>query len=137
MKLLIALTLSALLTTNCYSPGQYVPSGKGSTMNFSVGTQAELDEANQRINAFHQALLKEGFREVSVSSSDSAEEVVLEGQHGRLKDLHVTLKTNKRLEEDKPEVSGGIHAYITDEQADKQFEELYAKVVAVVTGRPL
>ena len=136
MRKLIALTLCTLLTTTCYPRGQKAPLDKGSTMTFGVGTQAELDQANERINAFHQALLKQGFREVSVSSSNSAEEFVLEGQHGRLNNLRVTLKTNKRLEEDKPEVAGGIHASIPNEQADKEFEELYAKVVAVVTGRP-
>ena len=105
-------------------------------MTYGVGTQAELDQANQRINAFKEDLLRRGFRTVSVSFSDSKEESILDGQYGRLKDLRVTLQTNKRLEEDAPEVAGGIHASISDEQADREFEELYKNVITVVTGRP-
>jgi len=93
-------------------------------MRYSVGTQAELDEANQRINAFKDDLLRQGFHAVSVSTSDSIEEFILEGQYGRLKDLRVTLRTNKRLEKDGPEVAGGIHTSIRDGQADQEFEEL-------------
>lgn len=103
-------------------------------MTHGVGTQAELDLANQRINAFKEELLRQGFRQVSVSFSNSKEEFILEGQYGRLKDLRVTLRTNKRLEKEEPELAGGIRASITDEQAEKEFEELYKKVVFVVTG---
>jgi len=106
-------------------------------MTYGVGTQAELDEANQRINAFKEDLLRQGFRTASVSFSNSKEEFILEGQYGSLKDLRVTLRTNKRLEKEEPELAGGIQASISDEQADQEFEELYKKVVTVVTGRPL
>jgi len=105
-------------------------------MTYGVGTQAELDQANQRINAFKQDLLRQGFRTVSISSSDSKEEFILEGQYGRLKDLRVTLRTNKSLEKDEPEVAGGIDASINDEQADQEFEALYKKVSTIVTGQP-
>lgn len=137
MKKLFALTLCVLLTSSCHPRQGYFPTGKGSTMTLSVQTQAELDQANQRINAYKQELLRQGFREVSISTSNSAEVSVLEGRYGRLKDLVVTLKTNQQLEEDKPEVSGGIHASLSDPEADKEFEDLYKKVVLVVTGRPL
>jgi hypothetical protein len=51
----------------------------GSTLTYGVGTQTELDQANQRINAFKEELLRQGFRQVSVSFSDSKEEFILEG----------------------------------------------------------
>ena len=137
MKKLFALTLCVLLTSGCHPRQGYFPTGKGSTMTLSVQTQAELDQANQRINAYKQELLRQGFREVSISTINSAEVSVLEGRYGRLKDLVVTLKTNQQLEEDKPEVSGGIHASLSDPEADKEFDDLYKKVVLVVTGRPL
>jgi len=137
MKKLFALTLCVLLTSSCHPRQGYFPTGKGSTMTLSVQTQAELDQANQRINAYNQELLRQGFREVSISTINSAEVSVLEGRFGRLKDLVVTLKTNQQLEEDKPEVSGGIHASLSDPEADKEFDDLYKKVVLVVTGRPL
>lgn len=105
-------------------------------MTYGVGTQAELDEANQRIVAFKEELLRQGFRMVSVSFSNTTEEFILEGEYGKLKDLHVTLRTNKRLEEDEPELSGGIRAYVRDEEADREFEGLYQKVISVVTGQP-
>ena len=105
-------------------------------MTYGVGTQTELDQGNQRINAFKDELLRQGFRHVSVSFSDSKEEFILEGQYGRLKDLRVTLRTNKRLEKEEPELAGGIHASIRDEQADQEFEKLYKKVMSVVTGQP-
>ena len=136
MKRLFALTLCALLASHCSTEYRKSYGSKGSTMTYGVGTQAELDEANQRINAFKEDLLRQGFRTVSVSFSDSKEESILEGQYGRLKDLRVTLQTNKRLEEDAPEVAGGIHASISDEQADREFEELYKNVITVVTGQP-
>jgi hypothetical protein len=134
MKRFFALTLCTLLASNC-SAGSGNSYTKGSTMTYSVGTQTELDQGNQRINTFKEQLMRQGFRQVSVSFSDSKEESILEGEHGRLKDLRVTLRTNKRLEEEEPELAGGIHAFIRDEQADQEFEELYKKVVSVVTGQ--
>ena len=113
-------------------------------MAYSVGTQAELDAGNQRINEFKQELLRQGFHEVSVAFSDkifspslvnSKEEVILEGQYGRLKDLRVTLWTTKFLEKEQPQLGGGIHASLSDEQADRDFDELYKKVSFVVTGQ--
>jgi hypothetical protein len=136
MKRLFALTLCALLTSNCSTGYRRSFGSKGATMTYSVGTQDALGEANQRINTFKEDLLGQGFRTVSISSSDSKEEFILDGQYGRLKDLRVTLQTNKRLEKEGPEVAGGIHASISDEQADQEFEELYKKVITVVTGRP-
>ncbi len=137
MKRLFTVTLLAFLATNCSTGhGNYSNYSKSSTMTHSVGTQAQLDQGNQRINAFKQELLQQGFREVSVSFSDSREESILKGEHGRLRDLRVTLQTNTRLEEEEPELAGGIEASIKDEQADKEFEELYKKVVYVVTGHP-
>ena len=135
MKRLLALTLYGLLAINC-STGYRNSYSKGSTMTCRVGTQAELDQGNQRINAFKEELLRQGFREVSASFSDSKEEFILKGQYGRLKDLRVTLRTNKRLQKEEPELAGGIHAFIRDEQADQEFEQLYKKVTAVVTGKP-
>jgi hypothetical protein len=73
---------------------------------------------------------------VSVSFSDTKEEFILEGQYGRLKDLRVTLQTNNRLEKEGSELACGIHASISDEQADQEFEALYKKVITVVTGSP-
>ena len=136
MKRFFAFTLCALLASNCSTGYRRSYGSKGSTATYGVGTQAELDEANQRINAFKEDLLRQGFRTVSASFSDSKEEFILEGQYGRLKDLRVTLRTNKRLEKEEPEFAGGIHASIRDEQADQEFEDLYKKVVTVVTGWP-
>ena len=146
MKRLFTLTLFGLLAISCSRENSYVAnSSKGSTMTSSVGTQAELDAANQRINEYRQELLRQGFHEVSASFSDktdatslinSKEEFVLEGQYGNLKDLRVTLWTTKRLEKDQPQLGGGIHASLNDEQANRDFEELYKKVSSVVTGQP-
>lgn len=136
MNRLFALTLCALLASACSTGYRKLYGSKGSTMTHDVEKQVELDEANQRINAFKKDLLRQGFHTVSVSVSDSKEESILEGQYGRLKDLRVTLRTNKRLEKEGPEVAGGIHASISDEQADQEFEELYKKVITVVTGHP-
>ena len=133
MKKLFALTLALLLATSCALRHENSYSSK--TMTNKVGTQDQLDQGNQRINAFREELLRQGFREVSASFSDSKEVFVLAGQYGRLKDLRVTLQTDNRLEEDKPELAGGIAATITGEQANHEFEELYKKVVFVVTGR--
>lgn len=135
MKRLVALTLCSLLASTCSIGHRKSYSSKGSTMTYGVGTQAELDQANQRINAFKQDLLRQGFRTLSISSSDSKEEFILVGQYGRLKDLRVTLRTNKHLEKEEPEVAGGIDASINDEQADQEFEELYKKVSTIVTGQ--
>ena len=143
MKRLLALTLFALLAIGCSRGNNGVLfSSKGASMTSSVGTQAELDAANQRVNEFKQELLRQGFHEVSASFSDSTgafsnsrEECVLEGQYGRLKDLQVTLWTTKRLEKDQPQLGGGIHASIADHEADREFEELYKKVSTIVTGR--
>jgi hypothetical protein len=110
-------------------------------MTYSVGTQAELDAANLRIIEYKAELLKQGFRQVSASHSDvsgpvpnSTERVVLEGRHGTLKDLRVTLWTSSQLQKEQSEFGGGIHATLSDEQSDREFEELYKKVVFVVTG---
>ena len=84
MKRLVSLTLCALLAISC-STGYGNSYSKGSTMTHRVRTQAELEQGNQRINAFKQELLRQGFREVSVASSDSKEEFILEGRDGRLK----------------------------------------------------
>lgn len=135
MNRLFALTLCALLTINC-SSGYRPSSGKSSRMNSDVATQAELDAGNQRIYAFKDELVQQGFREVSVSFFDSREEFILEGEYGRLRNLRVTLRTNKQLEKEEPELAGGISASIRDEQADREFEELYKKVILVVTGHP-
>jgi hypothetical protein len=142
MKRLLALTLFGLLAISCSRGNSGAShSSKGSSMTYSVGTQAELDAANQRINDYRQELVRQGFREVSGSFSDtsgavsnSKEEFVLEGQYGTLRDLRVSLWTTKRLEKDQPQLGGGIRASIKDDQADRDFEELYKKVSFVVTG---
>jgi hypothetical protein len=132
MKRLLALTLFGLLTLSCYN----VPHSKGGTMTYSVATQADLDAANQRISEFKQELLRQGFREVSVSSSNTKEEVVLEGQYGTIKDLRITLSTAQRLEKDHADLAGGVRGSLRDDQADRDFDELYSKVAYVVTGHP-
>ena len=144
MKRLLILTLFGLLAIGCSHGNSTVSnSSKGASMTYSVGTQADLDAGNQRINAYRQELLRQGFHEVSVSFSDetagtayvnSKEEVVLEGQYRNLKELRINLWTTKRLAKDQPQLGGGVHASIKDEQADRDFEELYQKVVFVVTG---
>jgi len=110
-------------------------------MTYSASTQAELDAGNQRINDYRQELLQQGFREVSSFSThtsgaapNSKEEFVLEGQYRNLKNLKVTFLTTKLLEKDHPQLKGGVEAFINNEQADRDFEELYKKVVFVVTG---
>ena len=145
MKKLLALTLFALLAISCSrGNSSVVHSSKGSTMTYSVNTQAELDAANKRINEYKQELLRQGFREVSVAFSDRTtstsivdekETVVLEGQYGKLKDLRVTLTTSKHLQKDQPQVSGRVSASLSDEQAERDFEELYKKVACAVTGQ--
>lgn len=143
---LLTLTLFGLLAISCSSGNSGVAhSSKGSTMMYSVGSQAELDAANQRINNYRQELLRQGFHERSASFSDKAvntslvnskETYVLEGQYGNLKDLRVTLWTTKLLEkEQQPQLGGGIHASLGNEQADRDFDELYKKVSFVVTGQ--
>lgn len=143
MKRLLTLTLFGLMIINCSCGNSgFTRSSKGSSMTYSVGTQAELDAANQRINGYRQELMRQGFREVSASftnttgiAPNSKEEVVLEGQYGKLKDLRVTLWTTTRLEKDQTQIGGGVRASIKDEQADRDFEELYKKVSFVVTGQ--
>jgi hypothetical protein len=142
MKRLLALTLFALLAISCSHGNSGVShSSKGSSMTYSVGTQADLDAANKRVNEYRQELMRQGFHKISESFTDSTgttsnsrEEVILEGQYGKLKDLQVTLWTTKHLQKDQPHLGGGIHAYIVDEQADRDFEALYKKVCFVVTG---
>jgi len=142
MKRLLALTLFALITIGCSHGNTAVShSSKGSSMTYSVGTQAQLDAANQRVNEYRQELIKQGFHTVSASFSDSTgvisnsrEEFILEGQYGKLKDLQVTLWTTKYLQKDQPHLGGGVHASIVDDQADRDFEALYKKVCFVVTG---
>lgn len=144
MKRLLTLTLFGLLALSCHRGNSGVSlSSKGASMTFSTGTQADLDAGNQRINDYKQELLRQGFHEISTSvTSETAgtsyinrkEEVILEGQYRNLKDLRVTLWTTKRLEKDQPQLGGGVHASIKNEQDDRDFEELYKKVVFVVTG---
>ena len=144
MKRLLTLTLLVLLAISCSRGNSTVAHlSKGSSMTYSVGTQADLDAANRRVKEFKQELLKQGFHEVSVSFSDKTsdtsivdekEEVVLEGQYGTLKDLRVTLWSSKWLQKDQPHLGGGVHAAIVDDQADRDFETLYKKICFAVTG---
>ena len=135
MNRLFALTLCILLTTPC-SIHHGNAGTKGSTMRFSVSTQDELDQANQRIHEFKDELVRQDFREVSVSTSNIKEEFVLEGEYGKLKSLRITLRANKVLAEEEPEFSGSVAAYVRDETADRDFESLYKRVATVVTGKP-
>ena len=142
MKRMLTLTLFGLLAISCTRGNHgFIITSKDSTMTNSVGTQAELDAANQRMNDYRQELLRQGFQEVWASStnttgiiSNSKEEHVLEGRYRNLKDLRVTLWTTKRLEKENAELGGGIYASIKNEQDDRDFEELYKKVSFVVTG---
>jgi hypothetical protein len=142
MKRQLALTLFALLAISCAHENAAVSSSsKGSNLTYSVGTQAELDAANRRVSEYRQELLRQGFHEISKSlstssgvSSNSREEFIFEGHYGKLKDLQVTLWTTKLLEKDRPQLGGGVHAYLVDNEADREFEELYKKVCFVVTG---
>jgi hypothetical protein len=135
MRLLI-LTLSGLLTISCVNQSaSNAPMSKRATMSYSVGTQAEMDATNQRINEFKQELLRQGFHDQSRSVSDASNEFILAGQYGNLTDLRVTLRTAKRLQNEPPPFAGGVHASIKDEQADREFKELYKKVCGVVTGQ--
>jgi len=141
MKRLLTLILFALITIGCsHGNTAVIHSSKGASMTYSVGTQAELDVAVQRVNEYRQELIRQGFHEISTSRtsssviSNSREEFILEGQYGKLKDLQVTLWTTKLLEKDRPHLGGGVHAYLVDNEADRDFEELYKKVCFVVTG---
>ncbi len=148
MKRLFTLTFCALLTLTCVNRNKFPLSSMNSTMNFHAGTQAELDQGNQRLNAFKDELLQQGFRVVSTStfhsgsdsgsdsSSNSRKEVILDGQHGRLKHVRITLLTNTSLVDEGPELAGGVYADISDEQAKQEYDELYKKVAGIVTGRP-
>ena len=144
MKRLLALTLFALLAISCSrGHGAVSSSSKDSSMTNTVSTQAELDAANRRVNEFKQELLRQGFHQISVSSSDETsdtsivnetEHVVLEGQYGTLQDLRVTLWSSKWLQKDQPHLGGSVKASIVDDQADRDFEALYKKVCFAVTG---
>jgi hypothetical protein len=142
MKKLLTLTLFGLLAISCSrGNGGASSMSKGASMTYSVGTQAELDACNQRISDYRQELLRQGFRQVSDTFSDtsgvftnSRDEFVLAGQYGKLKDLKVNFWSIKRLQMGQPQLGGGVHAFICDEQADRDFEELYKKVTFVVTG---
>jgi hypothetical protein len=144
MKRLLTLTLFGLMAISCAGGNRGTAhSSKGASMTFSTGTQAELDAGNQRINDYRQELLRQGFHEISTAvSSETAgtsyvnkkEEHILEGQYRNLKDLRVTLWTTQRLEKDQPQLGGGVHASINNDQDDRDFEELYKKVSLVVTG---
>jgi len=145
MKKSLVLTLFALLAISCSRANSSVAhSSKGSTMTYSASTQAELDAANKRIKDYQQELLKQGFREVSVGFSNKTvstsvtgenELVILEGQYGTLKDLRVSLWTSKWLQKDQPQVGGRVNASLSDEQAERDFNELYKRVSSVVTGQ--
>jgi hypothetical protein len=132
MKRPLTLTLFALLTISCTQ--RHVAYSKGATMTHSVATQAELDAANKRISEFKQELLRQGFHEVSVSYSNSKEQFVFEGEYGTLRDLRVTLSMATRLEKNETNFAGGVSASVQDDQADREFKDLYNKVVLVVTG---
>ncbi len=132
-KRVFALIACLLLAIGCSGEKSY---GKGSTMSSTVATQDQLNEGNQRINEFKQDLLMKGFHEVSSSSSDSKEQVTLEGRYGALKDLKVTLWTGKRLEMKGPQLGGGIQADIVSKEAEQEFDELYRRVVSIVVGEP-
>lgn len=132
-KRVCALIVCGLFAIGC-SGGH--PRGKGSTMSFTVATQNQLDEGNQRINEFKQELLNQGFRVLSSSGSDSKEQVILKGDYGKLKDLEVTLWTGKRLDIKEPHLGGGIRTSIASEEAEREFDALYRKVVSIVVGRP-
>lgn len=143
MKRLLTLTLFALLAISCSRGDNSVGNSKGSTMTYSVNTQAELDAANKRLNDYKQELLRKGFREVSVGFSDKTdstsvvaenEHVVFEGQYGTLKDLRVTLWTGKWLQKEQPQVGGSVNASVSNQQAERDFDELYQRVAFVVTG---
>ena len=141
MKRMLTLTLFGLMAINCSRSNSFgTHSSKGSTMTCDVVTQAELDAANQRVSDYREELLRQGFREVKSSTitagddSLTKEEFVLEGQYGKLKDLKVTFWIKKRLEKDQPDPSGSIEASLRDEQAERDFDELYKKVSFVVTG---
>jgi hypothetical protein len=133
-KRVFVLIACGLLAIGC---SRLNPTGIGRTMSFTASTQDQLDEGNKRINDFKQELLTQGFRVVSSSSSDSKEQVILEGRYGGLKDLKVTLWTGKRLEMKEPQLGGGIHASMVSKEAEQEFDELYRRVVFVVTGKPL
>ena len=140
MKRLFTLTFCALLALTCATRNKFPISSMNTTMTFHAGTQAELDQGNQRINAFKEELLQQGFRQVSSSTFhsrfNSRKEVILEGEHGRLKKVRITLLTSTSLEEKEPELAGGVHASISDEQGMQEYNELYKKVEGIVTGRP-
>ena len=70
----------------------------------------------------------------SDSQSNSKQKFILEGQYGNLKELRVTLSTVTQLENDYASLLGGVDADLGDEQAERDFEELYNKVAYVVTG---
>ena len=136
MKKLLTLTVCALLTINCAARKKYPIGSMDTTMNYYVETQAQLDQGNQRIDAYKEELLRQGFRLVSVSSFNSRKEFILEGQHGRLKQLRVRLVTNTSLEKEAPELAGGVYATISDELAMQEYEEFSKRVNAIVTGYP-
>ncbi|HEX7335247.1 MAG TPA: hypothetical protein VF290_27345 [Pyrinomonadaceae bacterium] len=150
MKRFFTLTFCTLLALSCVNRNKYPLSSMNSTMNFHAGTQAELDEGNQRINAYKEELLQQGYRLVSTStfhsssssnsdfnsSSNSRKQVILDGQHGRLKQVRITLLTSTSLVDEGPDLAAGVYAAISDEQGMQEYNELYGKVVGIVTGRP-
>ena len=68
MKRLLALTLFALIAIDCsHNNATVMSSSKGASMSYSVGTQADLDAANQRVNEYRQELIRQGFHRISES----------------------------------------------------------------------
>ena len=131
-KRLFALIACVLLAIGCSGEKAH---HLGKIQTSTVTTQDELDKGNRRINEFKQELLMKGFRAVSSHSSDSIEQVILEGRYGGLKDLQVTLWTGKRLEMKDPQLGGGIDAVIVSQESEYEFHELYKRVASIVVGK--
>ena len=133
-KRVVALLACCLLVVCCVrqSSSRY----NSSFQNYSVATQEELDQANERINQLKEEFLVKGFRFMSISSSDLKEEVVLKGDYGGLKDIEVKLRTGKRLDPEEPPLGGGVSAFIPDKAAEQEFDQLYHKIAGVVRGHP-
>ena len=109
-------------------------SGKGHSFTYKFATEADLQQAVERVRVFEEELYNEGFRQVSIALSNDKREVTLTGRYGRLGKVEIILWTNTRLEIEEPHIGVGFNAYIRNEATEGAWDELDARFRVVVRG---
>lgn len=107
-------------------------SGKGHTFTYKFATEADLQQAVERVRVFEEELYNEGFRLVSVALSHDKREVTLTGRYNRLGKVEVRLWTNTRLEIEEPHIGTGFYAFIRNDAAEAAWHELNDRFRVVV-----